>query len=132
MKKLIGVKLAGSILLVLFGVLAVFHILILFNLLPSGIVWGGQFGGASASLRTLEMVSLGFTILFALVVAARVGYIPAGRLARVVNILLWVIFAYLLLNTVGNLASSSLTEKVIFTPLTILAALLALRLAVEK
>jgi hypothetical protein len=132
MKKLISVKLAGNILLILFGALVVFHILVLFNLLPSDIVWGGQAGNSSISLRTLEVISLAITILFAVVIAAKVGYVKAGRFAGAVNVLVWIIFAYLLLNTAGNLASSSSTEKLIFTPITVIAALLTLRLAIEK
>ncbi len=132
MKKLISAKLAGNILLILFGALIVFHILVIFNLLPSSMVWGGQAGSSSASLRTLEVISLAITILFAVVIAAKVGYIKAGRFAGVVNVFVWIIFAYLLLNTAGNLASSSSTEKLIFTPITVIAALLTLRLAIEK
>ncbi|MCS6937568.1 MAG: hypothetical protein NZV61_08500, partial [Candidatus Bipolaricaulota bacterium] len=82
MKKLIHAKLAGYILLILFGALLVFHVLILFNLLPSGMVWGGQAG--NYSLRTLEIVSLAFTFLFSLVVAAKIGYIKAGKFAKVI------------------------------------------------
>lgn len=132
MKSLITTTVAGNILLMLFSALVIFHILVLFNLLPSDMVWGGQVGHTTDRLRTLESISLAFTILFGMVVAARVGYIKVGRFTPVVNILLWFIFAYLLLNTFGNLVSRSLTEKVIFTPITIIAALLVLRLAIEK
>lgn len=45
---------------------------------------------------------------------------------------LWIIFAYLLLNTLGNLASGSVLEKLVFIPITILAALLVVRLPVES
>jgi hypothetical protein len=132
MKKLISPKLAGKILLVLFGLLVIFHILVITNLFPTNVVWGGQAGGSPSNLRALETVSLLLTVLFAMVVAARIGYIKAGKLGKVINILLWIIFAYLLLNTAGNLASNSSLEKLLFTPITILAAFLVLRLAVEK
>jgi hypothetical protein len=131
MRKLISIETTGNILLVLFGLLAVFHILVLFNLLPSNIVWGGRAGSSSAP-RVLLTVSLVFNILFAIVVAARIGYIDVSSFRRVIDILLWIIFAYLLLNTAGNLASSSSLEKFLFTPITIVAALLVLRLAVGR
>ena len=132
MKKLISAKSAGNILLVLFGLLVVFHILVLLDLLPSNIVWGGQASEAPSTLRTLETISLIFTILFAIVVAAKIGYIKVGKFVRVINILLWIIFAYVLLNIAGNLASSTSLEKLVFTPITIVAAFLVLRLAIEK
>jgi hypothetical protein len=131
MKKLISVETTGNLLLVLFGLLVVFHILVLFNLLPSNIVWGGR-AGSSSSPRALLTVSLILNILFAVVVAAKVGYIDVSSLRRLIDILLWIIFAYLLLNTVGNLASSSSLERFLFTPITIVAALLVLRLVIER
>ena len=132
MKKLISAKLAGNILLIIFGFLVVFHILVLVNVFPSNMVWGGQAGASPSSLRILETISLIFTVLFAIIVAAKIGYIKAGKFMRVINILLWIIFVYLLLNTAGNLAASSMAEKLIFTPITIVAALLVLKLAIEK
>ena len=131
MRKLISIETTGNVLLVLFGLLVAFHILILFNLLPSTIVWGGR-AGSSSSPRALLTVSLIFNVLFAIVVAAKIGYIDVSSLRRVIDILLWIIFAYLLLNTAGNLASSSSLEKLLFTPITIVAAFLVLRLAIGK
>lgn len=131
MRKLISVETAGNVLLMLFGLLVVFHILILFNLIPSNIVWGGR-AGSSSSPRALLTVSLIFNVLFALVVAAKIGYIDVSSLGRVIDIFLWIIFAYLLLNTAGNLLSSSSLEKLLFTPLTVVAAFLVLRLAMER
>ena len=131
MKKLISTKTAGNVLLALFGLLVVFHIILLSNLLPSNMVWGGQAGGSPSSLRALETISLIFTVLFAIVVAVKIGYIKVGKFSRVINVLLWIIFAYLLLNTAGNLASSSSFETLLFTPITIVAALLVFRLAIE-
>ena len=131
MTKLLSAKGTGNVLLILFGLLVIFHILILFNLLPSNIVWGGRVG-SSASPRALLTVSLIFNILFALVVSAKIGYIDVGNLNRVINVFLWMIFAYLLLNTAGNLASSSTLEKLVFTPITIVAAILVFRLVMER
>jgi hypothetical protein len=45
---------------------------------------------------------------------------------------IWLVFAYLLLNTLGNLASGISFEKLVFAPITILLAFCAFRLAIEK
>jgi hypothetical protein len=132
MKKLIPAKLAGNLLLLSLGLLFLFHILVLLKVIPSEIVWGGQIGGVPANLVTLETVALLVTALFILIVAAKTGYFQAGKLSGLLNIGLWLIFAYLLLNTLGNLASGISVEKLIFAPITILLALCALRLAIEK
>ena len=132
MKKLISARLAGNILLVALGLLALFHILVLLGVIPADIVWGGMVQGVPSNLVTLETVALLLTLLFILIIAAKTGYVQAGRLSSAVNIGVWLIFAYLLLNTLGNLASGVSFEKLIFAPITILLALYALRLALEK
>jgi hypothetical protein len=132
MKKLISTKLAGNMLLFSLGLLFIFHVLVLFKIIPADIVWGGQIKGAPTNLVTLETVALLMTAVFILIVAAKVGYLQAGKLSGVVNIGVWLIFAYLLLNTLGNLASGISFEKLVFAPITIILALCALRLAIEK
>ena len=132
MKKLISTKLAGNILLFSLGLLFIFHVLVLLKVIPADIVWGGQIQGVPANLLTLEIVALLVTAFFILIVAAKLGYLQAGRLSGAINVGLWLIFAYLLLNTLGNLASGISFEKLLFAPITILLALCALRLAIEK
>lgn len=132
MKKLISTKLAGNMLLFSLGLLFIFHVLVLLKIIPADIVWGGQLKGVPTNLVTLETVALLMTAVFILVVAAKLGYLQAGKLSGVVNIGVWLIFAYLLLNTLGNLASGISFEKLVFAPITIILALCALRLAIEK
>ncbi len=132
MKKIINVRTAGNILLVAFGLLAVFHLLVIFEVVSSGMVWGGQAAGSASTGRTLEIISLVATVLFGLVVTAKLDYIVEGRFRQAIRILLWIIFAYLLLNALGNLASGVSVENLIFAPISVLMALLVLRLAIEK
>src|SRR6185295_14428722 len=102
MKKLISAKLAGNILLFSLGLLLVLHILVLLKIVPANIMWGGQ--ATSANLVTLEIIALAVTLFFGCITAAKVGYIQVGRFSVMVNILVWIIFIFLLLNTLGNLA----------------------------
>lgn len=132
MKRLINAKLAGNILLAAFGLLAIFHILVLLKVIPAEIVWGGQIQGVPSNLFTLETIALVVTLLFILIVAAKLGYVQAGKLSGAVNIGVWLIFAYLVLNTLGNLASGVSFEKLLFTPITIILALCAFRLGIER
>jgi hypothetical protein len=130
MKNIISAKLAGNILLSSLGLLLVFHILVLLKILPATILWGGQ--ATSANLAMLEFIALVVTIFFGLVIAAKTGYIKPGKFSGVVNVLTWVIFIFLLLNTLGNLASGVSAENFIFAPVTAALAFCALRLAIEK
>ena len=130
MKKLISAKLAGNILLFSLGLLLIFHILVLLKIVPADIMWGGQ--ANADNLIMLEIVALAVTLFFGFVIAAKIGYVNVGKFAGVVNILVWIIFAFLLLNTLGNLASGVSAENFVFAPITLILALCALRLAIEK
>ena len=128
---MINVKWAGNLLLIAFGLLAIFDILILLNIVPSDIVWGGQIKDSATKL-ILETIALFVTFLFAAIVAAKMDYIKAGKFKKAVNIGVWIIFGYLILNTLGNLASGVSFENLIFAPITVALAICALRLAIEK
>jgi hypothetical protein len=132
MKKLISEKLAGNLLLISLGLLAIFDILIMLNIVPSNIVWGGQIKDPTANLIVLELIALVVTFIFAIVIAVKMNYIKAGGFIKAVNIGVWVIFAYLILNTLGNLASGASFEKLVFAPVTLFLAFCAFRLAIEK
>ena len=132
MKKLVSAKLAGNILLASMGLLFIFHLLVLIKVIPADIVWGGQIKGVQANLIMLEAVALLVILFFTLIIAAKTGYIKAVKFAAVVNIGVWLIFAFMLLNTLGNLASGNSFENLVFAPITIILAFCAYRLAMEK
>lgn len=132
MKKLITARLAGNILLAAMGLLLGFHVLVLFKVIPADIVWGGQINSSSTNLITLEIIALSVTLLFMLIIASKTGYIKSGKFSGVINIGIWVVFAYLILNTLGNLASGVSFENLVFAPITIILAFCALRLAIDK
>jgi hypothetical protein len=127
--KLIGTRTAANILLFALGVLAIFHLLVLLGLLPADIVWGGRAGDSSPNIFILELAGLIVTLLFAAVVAAKAGYVEAPISSRAIGIGMWVVFGYFLLNIVGNLSSVSTMERALFTPLSVILALAALRVA---
>lgn len=132
MKKRISAKLAGNILLVALGLLVIFHVLVLLRVVPAEIVWGGRIQGLPSNLVTLETIALLVTLLFFVIIAAKTGYVQAGRLSGAVNLGVWLVFAYLILNTLGNLASGISFESLIAAPVTIILGLCAFRLAIEK
>ena len=132
MKNWISAKPAGNILLTSFGILIIFHVLVLLGIIPADIIWGGQVGSLPLSLLTLEIIALVVTLLFALAVAAKTGYVKAGKFKPVATIGVWIVFAFLILNTLGNLASGVKAESLIFAPITLILAFCALRVAIEK
>jgi hypothetical protein len=132
MKNLISAKLAGNILLAALGLLAIFHVLVLLRVIPADILWGGRIQGVPSNLVTLEILALLITLLFFVIIVAKTGYVQTDRLSGAVNLGVWLVFAYLILNTLGNLASGISFESLIAAPITIILALCAFRLAIEK
>lgn len=131
MKKLISMKIASYIILAINTMALLMHVLISLNILPYGFVWGGRLK-RQEDVILFEMISILIQILFISIVAVKAGYILKGKFKRTSNIGIWAIFAVMVLNSLGNLASHSFLETVVMTPITILLALLVFRLAIEK
>ena len=132
MKKLISAKSAGNILLTLLILLSLFHILVLLNLLPSDIVWGGRAADSPDDMLIFEILGLLLTLLFIFSVVLKLGYIQAKKLNTIMKNGPWVICIWFALNTVTNLLALNSLEQMIFAPLALIMSLCALRLAVEK
>lgn len=132
MKKIISANLAGKTLFGAFILLLVLHLLILLQVVPSNIVWGGQLNVDGSNLLQLEIVAITLTLVFVGIVAQKLKLLKIGKSKKAINVGIWIIFAYLILNTLGNFASGVTAETLFFGPLTIILALCALRLAVEK
>ncbi|MCM3788963.1 hypothetical protein M3221_11150 [Domibacillus indicus] len=131
MKTVLGTRMAGNIILAINTAALFMHILIVLNILPYDFVWGGRLK-SQEDLIIFEAISILVQTVFILIVAMKLGYFLKGRFKRTVNVGLWTMFGIMVLNSVGNTASNSDLEKLLMTPLTVLLALLVLRLAIEK
>lgn len=130
MRKLISAKKASNLLLIVLGLLIVFHLLVIAGLVPSTIVWGNQI--EEASILPLELIAIVITISFGLFILIKMRYLADNRPSKVVNIGLWIIAIFLLGNSIANLLSSVSAENFVFAPIAILMGLLTIRLALEK
>ena len=128
MKKLIseGVALYG--LLIILSLFVILHLLVLFRMLPAGLLWGGR-AQSPTQVTVLEVIALFINLLMLGVVAVRAGFVrlPAGPIF--LKIVFWVMFLFFLFNTVGNLISNNRLEQLVFAPLSLLLPLFCLRLA---
>ena len=131
MNELISQRLAGNILVVFMILLAGFHVLVLLKALPSDIVWGGRIKDLSNNLMTMEIIALLVTLIFLTIICAKTGYIKVVKLKKVVDIGVWAIFVYLILNTIGNLTSKGCFESLVLSPITLIMAFFAFRLAIK-
>gem|GEM_PF-266051 len=124
-------KFAINTMLILLILVLCFHLLILIELIPYQMVWGGRLKTKS-QMYSFETVSIVVNLIIMAVILIKGGYIETKIPIRIVNILLWVLVAVFILNTLGNLFSNNFLEMVIFTPLTLISAILCYRMAVEK
>ena len=131
-RRIIAPKLAGRIMLAGLSLLALFHVLVMLNLLPSNMVWGGRAADSDSDLIVMEAVALIVTLLIMAAVAFRMSSFESGRFRIISAIAMWAAFALFVFSTVGNLTSNVPAEKFVFTPISVILALLALRLAARE
>lgn len=132
MRKILSVRQAGGFMLLALVGMSMFHVAVLTGIAPAEMVWGGRAAESPNRLQVLESIALVVTLGFALVVCLRLQDIRSGKPRRFITIVIWLMSGYFLLNTVGNLASTTPLEVWLFTPLTLLLAACGIRLAVEK
>lgn len=90
-------------------------------------VWGGTNDGVlPMDLRLASAVAVPVLLAAAWVLLARAGVLPQGFVSqRVLALVCWVLFALFALNTLGNLASESGFERMVFAPITAALAFLS-------
>jgi hypothetical protein len=113
----------------LLGALAVLQLLLIAGLPLGRFAWGGQQDRLSTRLRVAAGLSIVIYGLLAGVGLARLHLITTPVPELVIVIAMWVITAYLCLSVLPNLASKSIHEKRLMTPVSAVLAILALLIA---
>lgn len=127
----ISIKLIATYgLCTILGGIVVFHVLVIIGVVPSDIVWGGKLKDTSQML-VFESLSVFINTVMLAVVASHAGFVKWRIPRKLVRFALWAMFIIFLLNSIGNLLSENETEKMVFTPLTILLAFFSLILALS-
>jgi uncharacterized membrane protein SirB2 len=101
---------------------AVFQLLLLFGAPLAEYSWGGKYQGAlpqrlrvSSLIACLLLIVMGLVLLtYTNVLTFQLGFLSS-------KVVIWIITAYMALNTLGNLASKSKKEKLFMTPQTLIA-----------
>ena len=118
-------------LLTILSLFILFHSLVILNIIPFGVVWGGTMKDKSQML-TFETVSIIINILMLAVAGIKAGYLKIGISQVVVRVNLWIMSALFVMNTLGNLLSANQFEKIVFTPVTVILSIFSLRVAIIK
>ena len=126
--KLFTIRNSGIILLLVLGVVFIFHVLILLGIISTNAIWGGQIPGDQ--LLFYEVAAMFVLIVFAFIIAAKaslIGYQPHRLVLRFGP---WIVFTYLALNTAGNLLADGIEKW--FSLVTFILSILAFRIAASK
>jgi hypothetical protein len=121
---------AGRVLQLIATAALIYHLLILLDVVPYEMVWGGKLKDYDQML-VFESISIAINVLLIAAVWAYFqshppGYHKAGR------ILMWIFGVLFAVNTIGNIFAENIWEAVIFTPLTALSAFLSFKLALHR
>ncbi len=127
----ISFRFAIRTMIILLILVLTYHLAILTGLIPYEAVWGGRLETKS-QMVDFEMISIAMNLFILLIISRKGSYINVKIPNLVVTVFLWIITLLFALNTVGNVFSKNLLEAIIFTPLTLLSAILCLRLAIEN
>jgi len=131
MIKKIKLKTAVNTMLVVLSFFMIFHLFILFGGIPFNIVWGGRLQSTS-QMYFFEAVSITVNLIVIVVTAIKGRYINQFLGKRIINFILWILVLLFSLNTLGNLLSKTMLESILFTPFTLISAILCYRMAIEK
>lgn len=128
MKNIVTERLAANGLVIIISLMMIFHLLILFGIIPFDIIWGGRISTPS-QMRSFELLSIVINILMLAVAAIKAKLIRVNVRSSLINVSLWAMAVLFLLNTIGNITSLSAFEKWVFAPLTMILSLFCFRLA---
>lgn len=88
----------------------IFHILILLQVIPFTVVWGGKITSFE-KIVILEGVALVVMLFLSIVLAMKVRLLKPVLSDRTLKLILLVFAVFFLLNTFGNLLAESVIEK---------------------
>jgi hypothetical protein len=116
----------------LFAVVIVLQILFAAGILPVSMAWGGRQTKLTASLRISSLIAAILLGMFIFVIRYRGGLVNNGPIPASIMVASWIITVFMAFNTLGNLASLSIKEKVVFGPVTALLTLACLLISASN
>ena len=105
-----------------FSVVVILSLLIILGLPLGELTMGGQYKVFPKKLRIVLVSQLLLQVFFVIVILQMGGYLPLWFSYKATRIILIVMAVYLSLNVLMNLASKSKKERLIMTPLSLIAA----------
>ncbi|MBP7478293.1 MAG: hypothetical protein KA797_07205 [Chitinophagales bacterium] len=131
MTRFISLNFAMNFLLYALSAVLIFHMLILAQIIPFEIVWGGRLKDVE-EMRKFEIISIIANLCMLLIIGIRARKIPFQLSPKMLQIIIGAMGILFLLNTLGNLFSQNNFERYFFSPITLILSLCCFRIAFEK
>ncbi len=114
-----------------FGILC-FHVLLALGFPFGQAAWGGKYKKLPLGFRIASLLSAGIMAFAAVLVLEKATIFSVLNTPKVATIGVWILAAFLGLNTISNFVSRSKWEKRIMTPVTLTLSLLCITLAISS
>lgn len=119
-----------NLLFILFGLITIFHFLIIFQFIPYEMTWGGNLKTLE-EMYVFEGISILINTIMMYVVFIKRTFIISNTTNKIINRIILAIAVIFLINTLGNLTTKNILKFAIATPMTLILSILCLRLSFE-
>ena len=124
-------RIAANIATAVFALAILLQLLLAVGILPISMAWGGVRTALTLQLRLTSLAAAVILGVFAHIIRRRAGFV-GGLPSRFIQILSWVITAFLAFNTRGNFASASAGEARLFGPIILALTLCCLLVSASR
>ena len=129
-RKFFSAKLAFLLFVIAAFVGLFYHFLIITQIVPYANAWGGRLPNLQA-MYIFEAISVLMQLIFLAIATMKHRNVAGKKTQKALSYALFFLSALLLLNTFGNIFSTSRFEAILFTPITLVMSVVAFRLALE-
>jgi hypothetical protein len=126
------VRVVANIVTVLLALFIAIQLLLAAGILPVSIAWGGRQTELTTGLRITSIIAAIILGGFIYIIRYRAGILGKTPIPKAIRIGSWVVAGFMVLNTLGNLASVNNTEKFLFAPLTLIIAIACFIVSASK
>lgn len=125
-------KLAANLATILLGLFMAAQLLLAVGVLPITIAWGGRQAELTPALRLASLAAILVLGVFIYIIRYRAGLLGSLPTPASIRVLAWVVTGFMALNTFGNFASLSNTERLLFGPAALVITVASLVVAVSQ
>ena len=126
------VRNAANLASILFFIFVGVQLLVAAGIIPIAILWGGRQPELTPALRVTSVAAAAILGAFIYIIRYRAGLVGRVPQPLLIRVSAWVVTGYMVLNTLGNLASVSDVERFLFGPMTIVLAIASFIVAASR